>query len=102
VTKYRESEGSFDSRESANDFINRVLESNKDEVDQVGSGAKSEAILDKRFGYPTGYEAYRSDPDLDPSMRKTYGVRVLIRNAPRREQGYRVHTAFPVNEYRWR
>jgi hypothetical protein len=47
----------------------------------------------------TGKEAFRSSADADPYIRDTYGVRMIIRNDLRAERGYRVYTAFPVNEY---
>ena len=56
-------------------------------------------MMEKRFGYVTGKEAFRSNADADPYIRNTYGVRVVIRHDLRSERGYRVYTSFPVNEY---
>jgi len=66
ITKYRPAQGSFLSRESANDFVNRTLEENKEAVDRVASGQDERAMLEKRFGYATGKEAYRSTGDAEP------------------------------------
>jgi hypothetical protein len=52
-----------------------------------------------RFGYVTGYEAYRRDSDSRPYMRSTYGVRVIIDHDTNSERGYTVRTAFPINYY---
>jgi Bacterial CdiA-CT RNAse A domain len=91
-------EGSFISRESANDFVNRSLERNSTQVDAVTSGLSKEETLNTRFGYPTGKEAYRAQVTDVPDVRDTYDVRVLIRRDDRAASGYRVITAFPRNE----
>jgi hypothetical protein len=57
-----------------------------------------EATLQHRFGSVTGKEAFRPNGDSDPYIRDTYGVRVVIRPDTRSWRGYRVHTAFPVND----
>jgi hypothetical protein len=93
-------EGLFLSRESANDYVNRVLEENQETVDLVASGQQQEASLIKRFGSVTGKEAYRPDSNSDPYIRKTYEVRVEIRHNPNRERGYTVITAYPMNRNR--
>ena len=99
ITEYRPAQGSFLSRESANDFVNRTLEENKETVDRVASGAQDRATLEKRFGYVTGKEAFRANGDAEPYVRSTHGIRMVIRHDLRSENGYRVYTAFPVNEY---
>ena len=91
-----EAEGSFESKETANDLVNRVLETYQADVDEV-AGGKYESVLNKRFGYPTGKEAYRPDADTKPYIRNTYAVRVVLRHDPRSNTGYKVLTAFPVN-----
>ncbi len=91
-------QGSFESIETANDFINRTLEQNKSAVDQVASGSASRDFVTARFGYITGREAYRPNPDADPYLRNTYGVGVEIRHDPRAGRGYRVFTAYPRND----
>ncbi|KAB2910829.1 MAG: hypothetical protein F9K29_24055 [Hyphomicrobiaceae bacterium] len=97
VTIARIRRGTFLSLESANDFVNRTLEENQAIVDRVASGRQDEAVINRRFGYVTGREAFRPDADSEPYMRNTYEVRVLIRHDPRLQRGYRVHTAFPMN-----
>jgi len=97
VTVYRWRAGTFLSRESANDFVNRTLEDNQAAVDSVASGQQERAFLKKRFGYVTGREAFRLDASSSPNMRNTYEVGIEIRHDPRIERGYRVHSAYPRN-----
>jgi Bacterial CdiA-CT RNAse A domain len=98
ITNYRVAEGSFLSKEAANDFVNRTIEDNKATVDLVASSQQKWGTLVKRFGYPTGKEAFRRTGDSEPRVRTTYAVKVIILHDPRTERGYRVRTAFPVNE----
>jgi hypothetical protein len=84
--------------EQANDLVNRVIEMNKDRVDRVATGQKREAFLQERFDFVTGKEAFRPNGDSEPYIRDTDSVRVVIRHDPRSWRGYRVHTAYPVNE----
>lgn len=44
--------------------------------------------------------AFRPDIDTDLYIRKTFGVRVIIAHDhdPQRKNGYRLITAFPINE----
>lgn len=98
VTIAKKAEGAFASIESANDFVNRVLESNTTEVDLVARGVVDEKWVKVRFGYPTGREAFRPSADAEPYMRNTYNVGVLIRHDSRSERGYTVITAYPFNE----
>jgi hypothetical protein len=95
----RLAEGNFLSRESANDFVNRTLEDNKETVDRVASGQENWVLLEKRFGYVTGKEAFRPNADTEPHIRDTYGVRIVLLHDLRSDRGYRVYTAFPINEY---
>lgn len=97
VTIARVRQGSFFSQESANDLVNRTIEDNQSEVDLVAAGGKAEAVLNKRFGYVTGKEAFRPDADSEPYIRNTYEVRVVIRHDVRSRRGYRTHTSFPIN-----
>jgi malate dehydrogenase (oxaloacetate-decarboxylating)(NADP+) len=83
---------------TANDIVNQTLKRNRDRVDEVVSGARYEAVLNERFGFVTGKEAYRLDPDTEPYMRPTYAARVVIQHDSRSDNGYRVLTAFPVNQ----
>lgn len=94
----RKVEGTFLSVETANDLVNRTLEADSATVDLVAAGRLTLGELDKRFGYPTGREAFRPEPDAEPYIRKTYNVRVVIVPDPARPRGYRVLTAFPKNE----
>lgn len=89
--------GSFESIEIANDLVNRTLEMNAFEVDDVATGRKYDAFLTSRFGYKTGREAYTAG-QLEPYMRTTYGVGVYILHEPRNPRGYRIHTAYPRND----
>jgi hypothetical protein len=95
---FQPAEGSFSDVRSGNDLINQTLQANSALVDQVAAGQVLEATLEHRLGYPTGKEAFRPDVDADPYIRKTYGVRVVIRHDPQSRRGYRLVTAFPVNE----
>ncbi|MCJ2073741.1 hypothetical protein MKK75_33955 [Methylobacterium sp. J-030] len=90
-------DGSFDSLEAANDFVNRTLEINARKVDEVASGDEPNAYFTTRFGYRTGREAY-STKDEVMYMRNTYGVVIFIVRDPRSPRGYRVQSAFPFNE----
>ena len=99
ITEYRPAQESSCLRESSNDFVNRTLEENKETVDRVASGAQDRATLEKRLGYVTGKEPFRANGDAEPYVRSTYGIRMVIRDDLRSENGYRVYTAFPVNEY---
>lgn len=90
-------DGSFDSRESANDFVNRTLELNAQKVDEVANGNKPDAYFTTRFGYRTGREAYTTKDGV-MYMRNTYGVAIYIVRDPRSSRGYRVQSAFPFNK----
>ncbi|TXM67410.1 hypothetical protein FV226_21945 [Methylobacterium sp. WL12] len=90
-------DGSFESVESANDYVNRTLEQNAAEVDDVASGKKSRAFLTSRFGYRTGREAYTAG-QIEPYLRTTYGVGMYIVHDPGSSRGYRIHTAYPRND----
>ena len=96
-TAYKALNSTFDSREAASNFINRILEDNKDAVDLVASGALERKWLSKRFGYVTGREAERIGTIENIVIRKTYNVGVEIRHDPRTRKGYYVRTAYPFN-----
>lgn len=66
LTIAKDAQGSFDSLESANDFVNRILGANPGTVDRVVSGYQNEAWLQERFGYRTGIEAFRDSADSEP------------------------------------
>ena len=97
VVRYQPALGSFDSKESANDFVNRVLEANKDLVDTVAEGKLPGATLERIFGYRTGREAYLASGISDPVIRPTFGVRVIIHGDRKADKGYKVRSAFPMN-----
>lgn len=90
-------DGTFESVETANDLINRTLEQNASEVDDVATGKKANAFLKSRFGYKTGREAYTAG-QLEPYMRTTYGVGIFILHDPGNPRGYRIHTAYPRDD----
>jgi hypothetical protein len=96
VIDYRE--GSFESVETANDLVNRVLARNKATVDLVATGTLPNAFFEERFGYVTGREARRPLPDSEPYVRNAYGVAVSIRHDTRSKLGYRVVSAYPRND----
>ncbi len=99
ISRYaRVREGSFNSRESANDFVNRTLERNQGLVDEVANGKSDGAFVKARFGHKTGREAFRPSIDSEPYLRDTFEVGVEIRRAAGTARGYRVHTAYPRNE----
>jgi hypothetical protein len=91
ITEFRDAEGSFATREQANDHVNQLLKLERDKV-------KDRDLLERRFGSVTGKEAFRPNGDSDPYIRDTYGVRAVIINDSRSPRGYTVRTAFPVNE----
>ena len=96
-TWYKKSQSSFLSVESATDFVNTILQQNRVAVDAVASGSMADAWIPERFGYPTGKEAFRPGPGLDPFMRPTYNAGVYVVHDPRSPRGYRIHTVYPFN-----
>ncbi|RYY11232.1 MAG: hypothetical protein EON55_14740 [Alphaproteobacteria bacterium] len=90
-------DGSFESVESASDYVDRTLEQNAAEVDDVATGKRSNAFITSRFGYRTGREAYTAG-QLEPYMRTTYRVGIFILHEPRSPRGYRIYTAYPRND----
>jgi len=90
--------GSFPTLSNANNFVNRVLESNSDAVDAVAAGARQDAWLEQRFGYPTGEKAIVLDDSGIPQMRSTYNVGVYISHDSQSPNGYTVCTAYPLNK----
>jgi len=91
------SESSFFSTESANDLVNRVIQNHKSEVDLVSSGEWDEQWMEDRIGSQTGIEA-TPDANLVVFTRPTYNVGVLITHDSRSPRGYRVTTAYPLND----
>jgi hypothetical protein len=97
ILRKNRSESSFLSAESANDLVNRVLKNHMAEVDLVSSGAWDEQWMEDRIGSPTGIEA-TPDANLVVYTRPTYNVGVLITHDTRSPRGYRVKTAYPLND----
>ena len=91
-------EGSFGSIENANDLVNRALRANSALVDLVASGQVDDDFLTLRVGSATGREAFRPDPDAEPYVRDTYSVGVEIWHDANSPRGFRVRTAYPMNE----
>jgi hypothetical protein len=89
--------GSFTSLESATELVNSTLLQNRERVDRVARGESGGDFLRAFFDSPTGYEAYLPTPNSLPYMRDTYGVGVLIARDPHSANGYRVHSAYPIN-----
>jgi hypothetical protein len=99
VTVDQAAEGSFADLLQANDFVNRTLDANEGIVDLVSEGQITrEAWIARRFGYQTGYEAYRQDADSDPYIRPTYNVGIFIVHDSSTANGFRVITAYPFND----
>lgn len=91
-------EGSFADVRSANDLINMALQARNDKVDLVRSGQSERELIDHRFGYPTGREAYYSVEAGRVMIRPAYEVRMIIVPDQIVGQGFRVLTAFPINQ----
>ncbi len=91
-------EGSFTDVRSANDLINMALQARNDKVDLVRSGQSERETIDHRFGYPTGREAYYSVEAGRVMFRPAYEVRMVIVPDQVVGQGFRVLTAFPINQ----
>lgn len=94
----RRRDGSFDSIESARTFIREALEKNRDAVQRVAEGSKPDALIKSRLGYPTGREAVSIPEDTPIRMRTTYGVGVCIVHERSMGRGFRIITAFPMND----
>jgi hypothetical protein len=86
--------GSFTSVEAANKLINATVAAKSELVNAVVRGDIAGTTLYKNFNSPTGYEAVRSEAELQD----TYGVSVVIARNPYLVRGFRVITAFPGNE----
>jgi CDI toxin RNase A-like protein len=97
LTAGRDRNGSFDSIESARDFIERTIENHPESVASVASGRSKQEFLTWRFGYVTGREAYLDPRTSDVRIRNTYNVGVAIAHDPSAESGYRVVSAYPRN-----
>jgi hypothetical protein len=91
-------EGTFLSLESANDYVNRLLEKHKAEVDKVASGAWPDQWIEDRIGSSTGVEALIDANSLKAVTRPTFKVGVWLVHDDRSPRGYRVDTAYPKND----
>ena len=96
ISTYRLSESSYDSWESANDFVNRLLQGHTQDVDKVASGEEPSLWIEKRFGSPTGIEAIPTQNGL--KTRPTFNAGVFIVHDDRVPRGYRIQTAYPTND----
>ena len=96
ISIYRLSESSYDSWESANDLVNRLLQGRTQDVDKVASGEEPSLWIEKRFGSPTGMEAIPTQNGL--KTRPTFNAGVFIVHDDRVPRGYRVQTAYPTND----
>ena len=94
----RIAQGSFLTKEDANNFVNGVLEENASVVAEVAVGKIETAGFMKRFGYVTGKEAFRPAANSEPYIRPTYEVYVRIDRDKRSPTGFRVFTAYPFNQ----
>ena len=96
ISTYRLSESSYRSWESANDFVNRLLEGHTADVDKVASAEEPSLWIEERFGSQTGIEAIPTEDGL--KTRPTYNAGVFIVHDDRVPRGYRVQTAYPTND----
>ena len=93
----KQAESTFLSLESANDYVNRLLQNHQSEVDQVASGAWDSQWIQDRIGSPTGVEALMNEDTLVVYTRFTYYVGANLVHDSRSPRGYRVDTAYPLN-----
>lgn len=93
-------EGSFSDVRTANDLVNRALDSDQEKIDRVVNGASGAETINYRSGNVTGKEAYYSIDTDRVEVRSTYSVRVRIVSDQRLDRGFRVLTAFPINQQR--
>ena len=96
---YGASFSSYESLDAANDFTNQILREYEAVVDQVALGTVDDAWLPRRFGYPTGREAFRAGANREIVVRLTYNAGVYVVHDARTRRGYRVHTSYPFNEF---
>lgn len=87
----------FDSIESARDFISSTMDKNSAELERVANGDQQEAFIQARFGYPTGREAVSIPSDSPIRVRTTYGVTMFIVHDSTSDKGFRIITAYPEN-----
>jgi hypothetical protein len=81
--------------------VNETLDQNRDKIERVVAGdyGDDNVMVMTRFGYSTGREVIPPPPfDGTYRFRTTYAIRVIVHRDSRSENGYRVRTAFPLNE----
>ena len=90
--------GSFNDMESANRYVNEVLNTYPAAVEAVAAGRPSE-ILTLTYKSPTGREAYRAVPSMRSAIliRPTFQVLVKIKHTGT-GKGFVVTTAYPKNK----
>jgi hypothetical protein len=91
-------ESTFLSLESANDYVNRLLQKHQAEVDAVASGLYPTQWIEDRIGSPTGIQALIDANSLKVVTRRTFNVGVWLVHDDRSPRGYRVDTAYPKND----
>ena len=95
---WKERIGTFLSLTSANKLVNSTLSRSSALVEEVSSGRVSAATLEAWFLTPTGKEAYAPKFNSSAIIRDTFGVRVLITHVAGSKRGFKVFTAFPIND----
>ncbi|MFA6206049.1 MAG: RNase A-like domain-containing protein [Methylocystis sp.] len=90
--------GTFPSVIAANKLVNSTLSRSPALVEEVASGRVSAATLEAWFLTPTGKEAYAPKFNSNAIIRDTFGVRVLITHVAGSKRGFKVFTAFPIND----
>jgi hypothetical protein len=98
ISRAMERNGTFFSLQEANRYVNETINHNADKVHAVALGLLEDDFLVLRYGYVTGREAFRPGPYDDPVFRRTHAVGVHIVHDSSRESGFRVNTAYPLNE----
>lgn len=95
---FQPAEGSFDDIYSATNLVNGVINRNWIAVSSQLAIHPLPFTVEERLGFRTGKEAYMDNAYMLPRIRPTYGVKVVIQRDSSRASGFRVITAFPVNE----
>ncbi|WP_348643607.1 RNase A-like domain-containing protein [Methylocystis sp. L43] len=90
--------GTFPSVIAANKLVNSTLSQSPALIEEVASGRVSAATLEAWFLTPTGKEAYAPKFNSNAIIRDTFGVRVLIAHVAGSKRGFKVFTAFPIND----
>ncbi|ARN83678.1 hypothetical protein B1812_14965 [Methylocystis bryophila] len=82
--------GSFSSLAAANKLVNSTLAQNASVVDDVATGRVGGAKIESWFKSPTGYESYKPDLRAQPTIRDTFGVRVVLKHDSQSSRGFRI------------